>query len=134
MAKTGKAARLSGKTEDFSVDKAKIALAVVLVIAGLVGFYHFSEQALVLRVLYVLGGLVAGGAVAWFSEPGQTFVGFARQSIDETKKVVWPTRREAMLTTGAVFLFVFVMALFLWLTDKSLEWALYDLILGWKKI
>jgi preprotein translocase subunit SecE len=116
------------------VDKAKIALAVVLVIAGLVGFYHFSEQALVLRVLYVLGGVIAGGAVAWFTAPGQTFVDFARDSITETKKVVWPTRKEAVQTTAAVFGFVLIMAVFLWITDKSLEWALYDLILGWKKI
>jgi preprotein translocase subunit SecE len=115
------------------VDKAKIALAVVLVIAGLVGFYHFSEQALVLRVLYVLGGLIAGGAVAWFTEPGQNFVAFARESVVETKKVVWPTRKEAVQTTAAVFGFVLIMAVFLWITDKSLEWALYDLILGWKK-
>ncbi|HEX4325473.1 MAG TPA: preprotein translocase subunit SecE [Burkholderiales bacterium] len=116
-----------------SVDKAKIALAVLLVIAGLVGFYHFSEQALVLRILCVLGGLLAGGAVAWFTEPGQNFVMFSRQAIDETKKVVWPTRKEAVMTTGAVFLFVLTMAVFLWVTDKSLEYALYDLILGWKK-
>ena len=115
------------------VDKAKIALAVVLVVAGLVGFYHFSEQALVLRVLYVLAGLAAGGAVAWFTAPGQHFVGFARESVVETRKVVWPTRKEAVQTTAAVFAFVLIMAVFLWITDKSLEWALYDLILGWKK-
>lgn len=122
-----------GRIEIFSVDKAKLALAVLLVVAGLVGFYHFSEQALVLRILYVLGGLIAGGAVAWFTEPGQTFVVFARQSVDETKKVVWPTRKEALQTTAAVFGFVLIMAIFLWVTDKTLEWVLYDMILGWKK-
>lgn len=115
------------------MDKAKFAFAVLLVVAGLVGFYHFSEQALIVRVLCVLGGVIAGGAVAWFTEPGQAFRQFAMQSIDETKKVVWPTRKEAVMTTGAVFLFVFTMAVFLWVTDKSLEYALYDLILGWKK-
>ncbi len=115
------------------MDKAKFALAVVLVIAGLVGFYHFSEHALVLRVLYVLAGLVAGAAVAWFTEPGQSFVTFAREAVVETKKVVWPTRKEAVQTTAAVFGFVLIMAVFLWFADKSLEWALYDLILGWKK-
>ena len=133
MASTCKQAHRTWEDKELSVDKAKIALAVLLVIAGLVGFYHFSEQALVLRVLYVLGGLAAGGAVAWFTEPGQDFVQFARQSIDETKKVVWPTRKEAVQTTAAVFGFVLIMAVFLFLTDKSLEWALYELILGWKK-
>ena len=115
------------------MDKVKLAGAVILVIAGLAAFYYFGEQALVLRVLYVLAGLLAGAAVAWFTEPGQTFFAFARESWTETKKVVWPTRKEATQTTAAVFGFVVIMALFLWITDKSLEWVLYDLILGWKK-
>jgi preprotein translocase subunit SecE len=53
--------------------------------------------------------------------------------VKEVKKVVWPTRKEAMQMTGYVFAFVFVMAFFLWLTDKTLEWALYGLILGWRR-
>ena len=91
-----------------------------------------TEQPLVLRVLSVLVGLGAGVAVASISEPGRRFIGFARESITETKKVVWPSRKEATQTTGLVFAFVIVMAIFLWLTDKSLEWVLYDLVLGWK--
>jgi preprotein translocase subunit SecE len=58
---------------------------------------------------------------------------FYRQIVAELRKVVWPTRNEALQMTGYVFLFVFVMALFLFLTDKTLEWVLYDLILGWKR-
>ena len=115
------------------MDKVKLGLAVLLVIAGLAAFYYFGTQALVFRVLYVLGGLLAGAAVAWFTAPGQEFFAFARESWTETKKVVWPTRKEATQTTAAVFGFVVVMALFLWVADKSLEWVLYDLILGWKK-
>lgn len=113
-------------------DKLKFALALALLAAGVVGFYLLSEQPLVLRVLSVLVGLGAGIAVASISEPGRRFIGFARESITETKKVVWPSRKETMQTTGLVFAFVFVMAIFLWLTDKSLEWVLYDLVLGWK--
>jgi preprotein translocase subunit SecE len=115
------------------VDKAKLIIAVALVAAGLAGFYYFGEHALVLRVLYVIGGVAAGAAVGWFTAPGQEFFAFARDSWGETKKVVWPTRKEAVQTTAAVFGFVFVMAVFLWVADKGLEWALYDLILGWKK-
>jgi preprotein translocase subunit SecE len=115
------------------VDKAKLGVAILLVVAGLAGFYYFGEHALVLRVLYVLAGIGAGIAVGWFTAPGQEFYAFARESWTETKKVVWPTRKEAMQTTAAVFGFVFIMAVFLWVADKSLEWALYDLILGWKK-
>ncbi|CAI08269.1 MULTISPECIES: preprotein translocase subunit SecE [Aromatoleum] len=113
-------------------DKLKVALALALIAAGVVGFYLLSEQALVLRVLSVLAGVAAGVAVAWQSEPGRRFVAFARESITETKKVVWPSRKETVQTTGLVFAFVVVMAVFLWVTDKSLEWVLYDLILGWK--
>ena len=113
-------------------DKLKFALALALVAAGIVGFYLLSEYALVLRVLSVLAGLGAGVAVALQSEQGRRFVEFARESIAETKKVVWPTRKETVQTTGMVFAFVVAMAVFLWLTDKSLEWVLYDLILGWK--
>ena len=115
------------------VDKIKFALALILVGAGVAGFYVLGEQALVFRVLSVMAGVGAGVAVAWFTAPGQRFLGFAKESIAEAKKVVWPSRKETMQTTGVVFLFVVAMAIFLWLTDKSLEWVLYDLILGWKK-
>ncbi|MFU2488155.1 preprotein translocase subunit SecE [Thauera sp. WH-1] len=113
-------------------DKLKFALALALLAAGVVGFYLLSEQPLVLRVLSVLVGVGAGVAVASFSDQGQRFIGFARESITEVKKVVWPSRKETMQTTGLVFAFVVVMAIFLWLTDKTLEWVLYDLVLGWK--
>jgi preprotein translocase subunit SecE len=113
-------------------DKLKFALALLLVVAGVVGFYLLSEQAMVLRVLAVLAGVAAGAAVAWFSEPGRRFALFAQETIAETKKVVWPTRKETMQTTGIVFAFMVLMAVFLWVTDKTLEWVFYDLILGWK--
>jgi preprotein translocase subunit SecE len=87
----------------------------------------------VLRILAVVAGIVAGAALAWFSEPGRQFAVFAGESITEVKKVVWPTRKETIQTTAAVFAFVVVMAVFLWLTDKGLEWVLYDLIMGWRK-
>jgi preprotein translocase subunit SecE len=97
------------------------------------GFYVLGEeQPLILRVLSVLAGIGAGVAVAWFTEPGQQFLVFAQEAVGETKKVAWPSRKETMQTTGLVFAFVVVMAIFLWLTDKSLEWVLYDLVLGWK--
>ena len=114
-------------------DKIKFALALLLLAAGLAGFYLLGEQAMIVRVLSVLAGLGAGVAVAWFTEPGQRFFGFSKESVAEAKKVAWPTRKETMQTTGIVFGFVVVMAIFLWLTDKSLEWVLYYQVLGWKK-
>ncbi len=114
-------------------DNLKLALALLLVAAGIAGFYWLAEQPLVLRVLSVLVGLGAGCAVAWFTGPGQRLVLFGQESVVEVRKVVWPTRKEAAQSTGVVFAFVLVMAIMLWITDKSLEWVLYDLILGWKK-
>jgi preprotein translocase subunit SecE len=116
-----------------AADVAKLVIAAALVVAGVVGYYWLVESALILRVLSVIGGLVAGAAVAWFTVPGREFAVFAGEAIAEVKKVVWPTRKETIQTTAAVFAFVLVMAVFLWLSDKTLEWVLYDLILGWKK-
>ena len=114
-------------------DKLKFTAALLLLIAGLAGFYLLGEQPTILRVLSVLAGLGAGGAVAWYTEPGQRFFAFGKEATAETKKVVWPTRKETLQTTGIVFVFVVLMALFLWIADKGLEWVLYDLVLGWKK-
>ena len=114
-------------------DIAKLAIAAALVVAGIVGYYWLADGALILRVLAVLAGVAAGAAVAWFSTPGREFAVFAGEAIAEVKKVVWPTRKETIQTTAAVFAFVVVMAIFLWLSDKTLEWVLYDLVLGWKK-
>jgi preprotein translocase subunit SecE len=115
------------------VDNIKLIFAMGLVVAGVWGYYLLSDAAIVLRVLAVAGGVVAGFVVSTFSEPGQRALRFARESLAEVRKVVWPTRKETMQTTAMVFAFVVAMAVFLWLTDKSLEWVLYDLVLGWKK-
>jgi preprotein translocase subunit SecE len=115
------------------IDKVKLTTAVVMVGLGVWGYYLLADSALVLRVLAVVAGLLMAGAVAWWSEPGKQFAVFAGESYEEVKKVVWPTRKETIQTTGAVFAFVVVMAVFLWISDKALEWVLYDLIMGWKK-
>ncbi len=114
-------------------DKIKFALALVILAAGVAGFYLLSEQAMILRVLTVLVGVALAVALAWKTSPGQRFFVFANESVVEARKVVWPSRKETMQTTAAVFAFVVVMAVFLYLTDKSLEWVLYDIVLGWKK-
>jgi preprotein translocase subunit SecE len=114
-------------------DTIKLVVAVLLVAAGVAGYYALGEAALILRVLAVVAGIAAGGAVAALSDRGRQFIGFAREAVVETKKVVWPTRKETVQTTAAVFGFVVVMAMFLWVSDKTLEWVLYDLVLGWKK-
>ena len=122
----------SVQTVTTSADKAKLAVAITALFAGLIGFYLLAGQTTLIRASVLIGGLLVAGGAAWTSALGQSFVGFARESVRETKKVVWPSRKEAMKITGVVFGFVFVMALFLWGTDKLLEVVLYDLILGWR--
>ncbi|NDU92651.1 MAG: preprotein translocase subunit SecE [Ferrovum sp.] len=101
-------------------DKIKFGFAIALVIAGIVGYYQLSEHALILRVLSVLAGLGLGVAVAWFTASGQEFYGFAQDAIAETRRVVWPSRKETWQTTLVVFALVLVMGLFLWLVDWGL--------------
>jgi preprotein translocase subunit SecE len=104
-------------------DKIKMAVAVLLVIAGIAGFYLLRDSALILRVASVLGGLIAAALVAWTTAPGRVFFAFAQESVAETKKVVWPSRKETVQTTGMVLAFVLVMAIFLWIVDALLVWG-----------
>ena len=114
-------------------DKMRLALVAALVIAGLVAYYMLSAQGVWVQWASLLVGLTAAVVVFFTAETGKQLVAFGRDAVRETKKVVWPDRKEALQITLYVFAFVVVMALFLWLTDKTLEWVFYDLILGWKK-
>ncbi|MDQ3060091.1 MAG: preprotein translocase subunit SecE [Pseudomonadota bacterium] len=121
------------ETVSTNADKAKLGLAIALVLGSLAGFYLLGKQGQVAQWGALIAGLVAAVAVFVSSELGKQFLAFGRDSVREVKKVVWPERKEAMQMTAYVFGFVVIMALFLWLTDKTLEWVFYDLILGWKK-
>jgi preprotein translocase subunit SecE len=122
----------SVQTVTTSADKAKLALAALAITAGVVGFYALAGQSGLIRAAALVGGLLLALVFAWTSQMGRDFIGFARESVRETKKVVWPSRKEATQITGVVFGFVVVMAIFLWGTDKLLEIVLYSLILGWR--
>ena len=115
------------------VDKIKFVLAALAIAAGIAGFYLLAPDASLLRGASVLGGLAVAVLLVWTSTQGRQLAVFIRESIFEARKVVWPTRKETVQTTAMVFVFVLIMAIFLWLTDKTLEWVMYDLILGWKK-
>jgi preprotein translocase subunit SecE len=104
------------------MDKLKIALAVACVVAGIWAYYFFADTAQVLRVLMVLGGLVAAGVVAWLSAPGKEFFAFAQEAWQEAGRVSWPTRKETIQTTAIVFGFVVIMALCLFAIDTTLAW------------
>ena len=121
------------ETVSTAADKAKLAVSVLLLVAGIVAFYYLGKQDLWVRIAALLALFAAAVGLFFTSESGKQLIAFSRDSVREVKKVVWPTRKEAVQMTGYVFAFVFVMALFLWVTDKTLEWALYDLILGWRR-
>jgi preprotein translocase subunit SecE len=121
------------ETVNTGADKAKLAVSVLLVIAGVVGFYMLAKQGSLAQWGALIAALVAAVAIFVSSESGKEFVAFGRDAVREAKKVVWPARKEAMQMTAYVFAFVVIMAIFLWLTDKTLEWAIFDLLLGWRK-
>lgn len=123
----------SVQTVSASNDKYKVILAGAAVVSGIAAFYILAGQSTWIRIVALLAGLVIAVGLLAISEVGRNFFDFAKESVRETKKVVWPTRKEAGQITAVVFGFVLVMAIFLWGTDKFLEFLLYDVILGWKK-
>ena len=120
------------ETVHSGADKAKLALAVLLLAGAFAAFFALSAQGAMAQWAAFVAVLMAAAVVFFTSLPGRRLVAFGRDSWREVQKVVWPARREAIQMTGYVFAFVFVMALFLWLTDKTLEWVLFDLFLGWR--
>ena len=121
------------ETVTTGADKAKLAVAGLLAIGAVVAFYALGTQPTWVRVVALIGGLIVAAALFFTAESGRQLIAYGQDSAKEVRKVVWPTRKEALQMTGYVFAFVFVMAFFLWLTDNTLEWVLYDLLLGWKR-
>jgi preprotein translocase subunit SecE len=110
-------------------ERIKWVVAAVIAVGGMFAFYALVDrQPLVVRILALAGALAVAAAVMWFTEAGKTFVAFSRESWEEAKRVVWPTRKETLQTTGVVFLFVFTMALFLWIVDTGLLWITQKLL------
>jgi len=110
-------------------ERIKIAIAALIAVGGMFAFYALVDrQPLVVRLAALLGAVAAAIVVMAFTEAGRTFWAFARESWEEAKRVVWPTRKETLQTTGVVFLFVFTMALFLWLVDTGLLWITQKLL------
>ncbi len=112
------------------VDKIKLIGAVLLVILGLVAFYYFTEQSLIVRILAVVIGCIAGAALALTSTPGQSAWNFATSARTEVRKVVWPTKRETVQATIVVIIMVIFVGLLLWIIDSIAFQVIYRLVLG----
>ena len=109
-------------------EKIKIAAAALIAVAGLWGFYAIADKATIIRLAVLFGAFGCAIGTMWFTQAGREFAVFSRESWDEAKRVVWPSRKEAVQTTGIVFVFVFVMAMFLWLVDAGLLWVTQRLL------
>ena len=117
------------ETVGAGADKAKVAIALALVLAGFASYFILSSQSSYIRWGVLLVGVLAGVAVFMLSGAGRALLSFAQDSEREMRKVVWPTRKEATQMTVMVFVFVFVLALFMWLVDSGLSWLFYDILL-----
>ncbi|MGH7682439.1 MAG: preprotein translocase subunit SecE [Candidatus Eiseniibacteriota bacterium] len=109
-------------------ERIKIAVAALIALGGLFAFYWFGDRASTLRLGILLGAFAVAVVIMWFTIAGKAFFAFSRESWEEAKRVVWPSRKETLQTTGVVFLFVFLMALFLWGVDASLLWVTEKLL------
>ena len=104
-------------------DKIKLLVAVLLIAAGIAGFYYFAEQALLYRVLGLLVVIAVSAFVALQTQQGMDTWNFGRSAILEVRKAVWPSRQETVQTTLLVMVMVIIMGLMLWLFDMFLLWA-----------
>ncbi len=111
------------ETQAGPLDTAKVVLAAIVLVGGIAAFYLLGDLPLVVRWLIVLGGIVAGLAIAMQSQYGRDLWQFSQSARIELRKVVWPTRQETLQTTIVVFVFVIVAGLFFWIIDMVLAWA-----------
>ena len=106
-----------------TADKVKLGLAILIVIAGLAGYYALAADAAWMRWLSVAASLVLAALVLAFSRYGSAFRQFVELSRIELRKIVWPNRQETGMTTLVVFVFVIAAGLFFWALDLLLAWA-----------
>lgn len=110
------------------LDTVKLFTTLLILIAGVVGFYYFEDESQLLRVM----GMLAVAGIAFFivstTDIGRRGIGFARDARVEVRKVVWPTRQETLQTTIAVLIMVFLVAIMLWLIDLALGSGIRSLL------
>ena len=107
---------------------ALMAVAIVIALSGVFAFALLVDQPALVRVGVLLGCILVGAVIGWFSAPGKEFAAYCKASYEELRRVVWPTRKETVNTTGIVCAFVVVVAFFLFLVDSLIDLALRLLI------
>jgi preprotein translocase subunit SecE len=106
-----------------TADKAKLTVAILVVIAGVAGYYVLAGLPAWLRWTAVAASLALAALVLTFSYYGHEFRQFVELARIELRKIVWPSRQETGMTTLVVFIFVVVAGLFFWVLDLVLAWA-----------
>jgi preprotein translocase subunit SecE len=106
-----------------AADTVKLVVAILLVIAGVAGYYVLATQPTWLRWVAVAAGLVLAGVVIAFSKYGTALKQFMADSRVELRKIVWPSRQETGMTTLVVFVFLLIAGVFFWGLDLALAWA-----------
>ena len=119
---------MAGSTEREIVDKIKLAIAVLVIAAGIYGYYHYADQALLYKVLGLLVMFAIAFAIALTTQPGKATLSFGSSAALEVRKSVWPSRRETTQTTLIVMVMVILVGIMLWLFDMFLSWAMQLLI------
>jgi preprotein translocase subunit SecE len=109
-------------------EQAVLALAVGLLAAGIGAFYYFADQPQVVRVLMVLAGIAAAAGTASRTSTGKRALAFLGDARTEVRRVVWPTRKEAVQITAAVAVAVLIGAIVLWMFDWVVARAVRFLI------
>ena len=117
----------SAEVQSTGMDTVKLLVALLLLTAGVAGFYLYEEHSLLLRVLGLLGMAVIAVLVVLQTAVGRNVWKFAADARTEVRKVVWPTRQETIQTTLIVLFVVLLMGIFLWLVDMMLLWVVKTL-------
>jgi len=102
------------------LDTLKLWAAILLMGAGIYGYYYFADVMVVLRVLGLLAVAAIAIGVVYQTDIGRQIVGFVSGAQNEVRRMVWPSRTETLQTTMAVIFIVLVVGVFLWLLDMVL--------------
>jgi preprotein translocase subunit SecE len=119
-------------TKEASESNLVAGISIALVLVSLIGYYGLATQPMMIRLGVLLGGIAIAVGLVAITPSGKLFLAYAKDSVTEVKKVVWPSRKESTQMTLIVFAFVVVMAIFLWSADKIIEWLIFAVFLGWK--
>ena len=119
-------------TKEASESNLVAGISIALVLVSLIGYYGLATQPMMIRLGMLLGGIAIAVGLVAITPSGKRFLAYAKDSVTEVKKVVWPSRKESTQMTLIVFAFVAVMAIFLWSADKIIEWLIFAVFLGWK--